>query len=265
MAPIKFEEQFKEKLEKRTLQPSNDVWNKLSDKLDIQEERKTNKGYWWLGVAATVVGVMLAITFMFKNNPEQPIEPTIVDTIKIEESLPEQEKVAVTDKAEDNIETRKQEQQTKTETNKKPSTIKQTNQPILKQKLQEEQKKLIPTSLDEAVAQNKTVNDKKVEIDKNLEGLTFETQKVNEVVAKVIELQKSKSTVTDDEIDALLNKAQQEITMKKLYDEATNTVDADALLRDVEFDLDQSFRDKVFKALKNSYESVKTAVAQRNN
>ena len=42
-------------------------------------------------------------------------------------------------------------------------------------------------------------------------------------------------------------------------------IDASDLLQDVEADLDQSFRDKVFKTLKSSYYSVKTAVADRNN
>ena len=42
-------------------------------------------------------------------------------------------------------------------------------------------------------------------------------------------------------------------------------VDAEALLENVEAELDQSFRNKVFEAIKSSYNSVKTAVAQRND
>ena len=45
----------------------------------------------------------------------------------------------------------------------------------------------------------------------------------------------------------------------------TRTVDANALLQDVEEDLQQSFRSKVFEALQSGYESVITAVAERNN
>ena len=43
MAPIKFEEQLKEKLEQRTIQPSQDAWNKLNDRLDNVEEKQNNK------------------------------------------------------------------------------------------------------------------------------------------------------------------------------------------------------------------------------
>jgi len=71
--------------------------------------------------------------------------------------------------------------------------------------------------------------------------------------------------VTDEAIDALLLQAQKEITLKKLYNVSTRVVDADLLLQDVEADLDQSFRTKVFETLKASYNTVKTAVAQRNN
>ena len=71
--------------------------------------------------------------------------------------------------------------------------------------------------------------------------------------------------VSSEEIEALLVAAQKEITMQKLFNDATKTVDADALLRSVEDDLEQSFRDKVFTAIKSGYESVRTAVAERNN
>ena len=50
-----------------------------------------------------------------------------------------------------------------------------------------------------------------------------------------------------------------------LIREGMKTVDANALLQDVESDLQQSFRNKIFEALKNSYETIKTAVAERNN
>jgi len=34
MAPIKFEEDIRDKLEKRQLKPSSNAWKKLSDRLD---------------------------------------------------------------------------------------------------------------------------------------------------------------------------------------------------------------------------------------
>ena len=60
MAPIKFEEQLKEKLEKRTIQPSPEAWKKLSVRLDDQGNNKNHRGYWWLGIAASITGIILA-------------------------------------------------------------------------------------------------------------------------------------------------------------------------------------------------------------
>ena len=102
-------------------------------------------------------------------------------------------------------------------------------------------------------------------IETSPELLSFESKKVNEVVAQIQKLQQENNEVTSQEIDALLEAAQKEITMRKLYNEATNVVDAKALLQSVEDDLDLSFRNKVFSALKSGYETIKTAVAERNN
>ena len=39
MAPIKFEEKIKDKLEQRHLKPSADAWDRLSEKLDAVKNR----------------------------------------------------------------------------------------------------------------------------------------------------------------------------------------------------------------------------------
>ncbi|MEZ4798026.1 MAG: hypothetical protein R2785_12760 [Flavobacteriaceae bacterium] len=265
MAPIKFEEQLKEKLEKRSLQPSKDAWNRLSDRLDKAEGKQSHKGFWWLGIAAAIVGVLLAITFVFKSNTNI-IEPTIVDT--------EKENVIDTEVIE-NKEVLKEnsphvaEQKDKVE----PENIQQSDSKTtidktpLKTLVNKKQDALIKEKEPEitAIAEVNTKDVAKQDSEKKAEVLSFEDQKVKDVVAQIQQLQKDNKEVTAEEIDALLEAAQKEITMQKLYDEATNKVDANALLQSVEDDLEQSFRAKVFEAIKSGYESVKTAVAERNN
>ena len=90
-------------------------------------------------------------------------------------------------------------------------------------------------------------------------------QKIQDVVAQIKNLKENNTAVTDEAIDALLTEAQKEIALDKLYNESTGIVDANLLLQDVEADLEESFRAKVFKALKENFISVKTAVAQRND
>ncbi len=99
-------------------------------------------------------------------------------------------------------------------------------------------------------------------IDKNRNA---EDAKVAEVVAQVKALQESNRIVSAEEVDMLLATAQKELQTARILDENTQKVDATALLQEVEFSLERSFRDKVFDALGNGFEKIRTAVAERNN
>ena len=90
--------------------------------------------------------------------------------------------------------------------------------------------------------------------------------KINEVVELVNELEEEHTAVTDAEIDKLLLQAQREIISKQILDQKTNKIDAHALLLDVEAELyPESFRDKIFKALKDGFIKTRDVVASRNN
>ena len=80
MAPLKFEEHIKDKLEQRKLQPSADAWQKLNDQLEDDASKKNNKTFWWLGIAASIVGVMLVGTIIMNSGNENTAMPIIVDT-----------------------------------------------------------------------------------------------------------------------------------------------------------------------------------------
>src|SRR5690606_112200 len=80
MAPSNWDNHIKESLEKRQLQPSPDAWDKLSGKLDIQAKRVTVNRFWWIGLAASIVGIVFISTLFFNKN-EQPTNK-IVETPK---------------------------------------------------------------------------------------------------------------------------------------------------------------------------------------
>ncbi|MCB0461175.1 MAG: hypothetical protein R2816_04210 [Flavobacteriaceae bacterium] len=265
MAPIKFEEQFKEKLEKRSIQPSQDAWNKLSKRLDKIDNRQNNKGFWWLGIAAAIVGVLLALTFVFKSNTEI-VEPTVADTEK--ENIMDTEVLQNKEVLkESNTLVVEHKDITETKNNLTKNTNTQIDKALLKTIVNQKQETLIKEADTNsiAVANANTAETTKPNTEKAVKVLSFEDQKVKDVVAQIQQLQKDNKEITTEEIDALLEVAQKEITMQKLYNEATNKVDANALLESVEYDLEQSFRAKVFDAIKSGYESVKTALAERNN
>ncbi|MEM9649705.1 MAG: hypothetical protein AAF969_14605, partial [Bacteroidota bacterium] len=90
------------------------------------------------------------------------------------------------------------------------------------------------------------------------------TEKINEVVAQVRLLESVNTEVSDAEVDSLLRAAQRDILSEQLFT-PEGGVDAMALLTEVEDELDESFRDQIFDALKDGYFKLRTAVADRNN
>ena len=49
MEPNRFDQEIKNKLDKRVIAPSSDAWDTLSKRLDVQVEKRNNRSYWWLG------------------------------------------------------------------------------------------------------------------------------------------------------------------------------------------------------------------------
>lgn len=263
MAPIKFEEQLKEKLEKRTIQPSSEAWSTLANRLDQQDKKQNHKTFWWLGIAASIVGIILVSTFVFDNSKSKISIPTVVDIKKGEEGKTNSvssDKVEVAQQ--ENIKNSEDEMMTSNEGQvnsqvaKTPNIVSPKNETILKE-----------TIVKETVASNdvKQENQNPATLGTPVNPSDFEQAKLNDVVAEINRLQTENNGVSEKEIDSLLKRAEREILTNRIDNENTRTVDANALLQDVEADLEQSFRAKALDALKGGYETVKTAVAERNN
>jgi len=99
MAPIKFEENIREKLQERELQPSKEAWNKLSDTLEKEPQKKKNRRL-LMAVAAGFVGILLVVSFLLdsKNN-------TNIDQIVVENNITPQveEKITIDSNIEESI------------------------------------------------------------------------------------------------------------------------------------------------------------------
>ena len=255
MAPIKFEEQLKERLEKRTIQPSTEAWSKLADHLEQQDKKQNHRYIWWLGIAASIVGIILVTTFVFDASESKTMTPTVVDSKNdkklndkvSEDILVSQQDAMVNSEAETIMSG-----EDKTQNDPKPSEAVSPKE---------------ETPIKEAIAS--TDLKKKAPAQDPLEtpvnNSDFEDAKLKEVVAEINDLKTENALVTEAEIDSLLKQAERDILTNKLQRSNTRTVDANALLQDVEADLEQSFRSRVFETLLNNYETVKTAVAERNN
>lgn len=264
MAPIKFEEDIKDKLEQRVIKPSPDAWSRLSERLDAEPKKGNRPSFWWIGIAASFVGLMIVFSFIFSDASEQnDIAPVIVneeqkdpidqmDNVKdvvAEKEDAQEDRVAIEDPVEEIVTVQKQPIQA---ANRVVNKIKEDIVMSSEDTKQDDVDQAVPSK--EAVVAGNAVDIADTEL-----------TKVDKVVAEIQRLQKERSAVSDATIDSLIARAQQELNSDRLFNETTKTVDAELLLMDVETELDQSFRDRVLEALRSGYSKVKTAVAERNN
>ncbi|WJJ96624.1 hypothetical protein [Algibacter luteus] len=243
MAPNNIENSIKDKLEKRALTPSVDAWSKLSNKLDIQEKKQNNKAYWWLGIAASIIGVVFVVSQFLNDNTQEIGIPKIADSPEV-----------IQDEKSNAIVLENTDLNTVEDLSASPIEIHDLK------KVQD-----IVTVVKKNELAEKEVAKTTSIVETPRKELSFEEQKIQDVVAQVQIMKNENQEITDADIEQLLIEAQKEIKLNRLNNETLNMVDANALLQDVEQELDQSFRSKVFEALKSSFDSVKTAVAQRND
>ncbi|UMB52655.1 hypothetical protein MKD41_09940 [Lutibacter sp. A64] len=251
MEPYKFEEDIKNKLEKRTIKPTASSWNKLDASLNSKERKKGVKAWYFLAVAVCVVGVLLMVSIFFKDDVNNTT-PTIV-TIPVSETEEDSGTVVV----DNNV--------------KILDTLQNNNS------LENSESLIVDTLKDKKIKsgmqQNEVlVDSKKIKL-QNIEEIavvvTVEEEKIEALISEIEDL-KSKNhtfntTVTDSDIDQLLKEAQLAIEFEKLYKENTKIVDAYKLLQDVEDDIDRSTRVKFLETLRLNYENLKTMIAQRND
>lgn len=253
MAPIKFEENIKEKLDKRHINPSAKAWEKVEAGLDnSQRGKKIN--YRWITIAAVFIGVViLAINFIDKPQ-DQNSQRELVET-----------EVELPTKSIDQQPARESTKKTIKEPAKKGVALSGEKETVQKPSIPSPQAKEKKPQLSEKVV---TVDANTVKT-KNLDQETLFEQtidkKVQELMAQVSIKKQNTQDISEDEIDALLTAAQRDIIRERIFNDQTQAVDANALLQDVEMELDHSFRDKIFEALKESFNKAREAVASRNN
>jgi hypothetical protein len=256
MALNKFEEGIKDKLENRRIKPSDKAWSKLSEKLDEQEDKSNNKIIWWLGIAAGLAGVLLVTNLFLKNGDSETVLPTLVES-PVESSI----EIEVTPSEE--IEGHKVEDLLKNEVMTVAKSA-VSNQP--KKKSQNILKKSRNLISNRNAFAEKSLQNPQLENDVPQDSeLIMNEQNINEALAENNEEPNKQNIVTYSEIELLLKQAQKDLTINKIEMDTISKVSASSLLQDVETDLDESFRDKIFTTIVSGYNVIVTAVAERNN
>lgn len=259
MAPIKFEDHVKKKLDEREIQPSAGSWDQLNSRLNNSEKSSGNR--WWLSAVAAVVVVLVA-SILFVNQQEQNSLPIVEKPAEIKEEgqpgkVQFEQPVEV---ASEDI-----------EENKKNSGIAPSESEIgEKDNLVAESNSSRPT-VPEKVDANKT---------KKSETKTSNRQQIVSVEVpevynrgKEFDLEKFKNDFqptikqemsSEEKAEALLAQA-----MSKIDNSNIESVDIEALasnlLEEAEEDLDQSFRREVFEIMKEGFIKAKDAIVTRND
>ncbi len=249
MAPIKFEEHIKDMLHKREIQPSARAWDKISSKLQTAPKQQ-KKGFFWYGMAAGFTGLFIISLFYFKSTSLPAVDNGAVETVakRIEERrtdinsatevLPMEGAIAIGETANQKV------------------ILPVTDLSV------GDQKNSRNGGIADTPGVGPNLNGKREELWEGSEEVF--NAKIVELLAQVDLLEKGNSTVTDSEVDSILRQAQREILRDRILRKG-NSIDATALLMEVEDGLDKSFRDQIFETLKAGYLKVRTAVAERNN
>ena len=223
-----FEEKFKEELQRREIKPSIGSWEKLQGRLDEDSQPK-EKGFAWLWKAVAVAVLFFGLGTMVQN----PFDaPQVVEETPREQILEQENSVATEGAATEEAEEKRTEKKIFSEGN---FAEKQNIKPL---EIPQQQP---PVKVDIADVQSQ-------------DPLKMRPEQGNT---------KALAEVTDAEINALLSTAREELSQDSLA-YAAQLPAAEDLLKEVEFELDESFRRKVFEVLKEGYSKARTAVANRN-
>ncbi|MEM1002234.1 MAG: hypothetical protein AAGH46_06275 [Bacteroidota bacterium] len=257
MAPIKFEEEIKDKLEARRIEPSISSWDTLSDQLD-KDKKGGKTRFWWLAIAASFLLILLTVIQVSKS----PVEISPQDGFSVEESNELNVPVKAITEEKQPFDASKIELQEVVEVEKVREE--KQSEPVVSSN----SNTIIATKYEVAIVEKESTNEESL-VNEESVAIT-NTLASNEIDKSLIQevLQESKATSPKDiekETDSLLKAAQKALILDKAMIENSTMVNAQDLLMEVEDEVEPSLKSKVYEVFKGGFKKVKTAVAQRKN
>lgn len=226
MAQHKIDNQIREKLNAREIQPSAQAWDRLDAMLTVSEEKKSKKGYGWFFVAASMILFIGLGFFLFNSN----------ETIEVNNSIP----VVTTIKEEINS----------TETNTINEISIEKQQPVLVQNkviYSKKQSKFI-----KSVETNELIKEENIIQENPTPNTHHPSPKLYKYVTPedlLAEVQTGEKVIASD---------------KKTSPKTKMKVDANSLLTNVEKELDENHRETTLDKLNRKFKDAKSALANRN-
>ncbi|MDG1570882.1 hypothetical protein OZ410_01030 [Robiginitalea sp. M366] len=261
MAPVEFEKNLREKLRARKITPSPGSWERIATQLGQEPVRgRRSLRPWYYGVAAAIALFFGWRALLDRTDPE-PVFPTrVVSRPEVTQPVPntspalQPEELRETDPAVVGAEAQ------------------QGNDPALEQASPDQVDLASVTPVRPAQSQpNAGLDTARItDLQETRVGIAVDSGleqrlalALDSVVLRVAVLEASGTAVSDATIDSLLHEAQAAMARERLTD-LKAPLDANALLSQVESELDRSFREELFNTLKARFNKVRVAMAQRN-
>ena len=230
MEQHELENEFRNKLNQREINPSENAWDRLDAMLTVAEEKKPVRRYSWLYVAASIIGFAFLGTFFFSQIDKKIVveknEVVIENNQKVEPIQKEVPSIIPSNSQKESLAVISEVNTVKKNRRTIKSVIKNQNQ----------------------VAQNS-----------NSDSLT-PRHKDNESIQETEQI--VSLNINNNSVDEMLAVAQ---TASKASNSRTIVrVNPNALLSQVDGELELSFREKVINKVNKNYQTVKVALANRN-
>lgn len=273
------DQQIREKLEGRTIQPSTSAWERLSSQLDEVEQKKKRHWFLYVGYAASIA--LIVSLFLFLNKGNDMIEET-PDTMFVEDNakkpeLDTTEEIKNVLPVEDNAMVANEEKEVKNkelqqEFNKKPVRVfeeTKENSVIANKDQKFEPKVDVQKKSKELTQQNQTVI-ANIDLPKDNDSV-FKAIQVKEGITVDSEALLMSVTGTREEIKNYykkykVNRADVLATIEKELKKSSLKVDPQTILAEVERDVnEENFQNNFYQFIKKRVSSVATAIANRNN
>ena len=226
MEPNKLENNFREQLNRREIQPSEMAWDRLDAMLSVAENKKPKKRT-WLYIAASFLGFML-IGSLFFNQSETEIKTN--DAVVVQENTKSQ--------------TENTSQDQTSPVSSSTITAVQPNQKAIASVTTSSKKG------SKATTENSSISEKGTE----------EVQLIEEIKPVV----KSNRYIESESLLAEAETKLQTESIKSSVAKSGVKVNSKNLLNSVEGELDDTFRERVVRSIGKNYETVKSSLATRN-
>lgn len=226
MEPNKIDNQIREKLNAREIQPSAQAWDRLDAMLTISEEKKPKKGYVWFFVAASTLLFFGLGFFIFSSS----------ETTEVNNSIP--------------VVTIINEEMNSTETNKTNEISVKKEQPVLVQNEVNDSKK--QSRFIKSVENNQLIKENNIIQENptpNAQHPTPNTYKYLSPDDLLAEVQTGEKVIPSD---------------KKTISKPRIKVDANSLLTTVEKELDNTYRETTLDKINRKFQDAKSAIVNRN-